>query len=162
MFWVYFMNPLHSCRFFSSILIRLNFISVFHSAFFCIFVVYFLTIYLPHTSFSKKLPLSTKFLSCSYFFLGICQPIPLILYSLHDHSYDHSYWSFILFLFFLLFFQVYTYYYSFFFILSLRVVHGMNVMFITVALFTVCWDTVTLALSHNIVLEIDCFDPYLP
>ena len=73
-FWVYFMNPLHSCRFFSSILIRLNFISVFHSAFFCIFVVCFLTIYLPHPSFSKKLPLSTKFWAVLIFFWEFANP----------------------------------------------------------------------------------------
>ena len=85
-FWAFlthFMNPLHSCRSFSSILIQLIFISVFHSAFFCIFVVCFLTIYLPHLSFSTKLPLSTKSWAVLIFFWEFANP---------------SHWFFILFM----------------------------------------------------------------
>ena len=53
--WTRFMNPLTFWRSSSSIIIRLIFISIFHSVFFYISVVWFLAISLPHPSFARQL-----------------------------------------------------------------------------------------------------------
>ena len=109
-----FMNPLCYCRFSSSIIIGLMFISVFHSVFLCIFVVWFLTISPPHPSFAKQLGCLPDFELFFFFFWEFA--IPLVLYPLHEI------------LSFLSFFQVYAYYSSFFLIRPLSIGHSMNII----------------------------------